>query len=41
VAFLVYLLVIVVAWFLPAVRNVETILPDHDQAEKAAEAAAA
>jgi hypothetical protein len=38
---LAYLLVIVVAWFLPAVRNVETILPDHVQAEQAAEAAAA
>jgi len=36
-----YLLVIAVAWFLPAVRNVETILPDHVQAEKAAEGAAA
>jgi DHA3 family macrolide efflux protein-like MFS transporter len=36
-----YLLVVAVAWFLPAVRNVETIVPDHDQAPTAAEASAA
>jgi MFS family permease len=38
---LLYLAVIAVAWFLPAVRNVETILPDHVQGEKKAEAAGA
>ena len=32
-----YLVVISVAWFIPAVRNVETILPDHEQLEKASE----
>jgi MFS family permease len=31
---LLYLTVICVAWFMPAVRNVETLLPDHDQLEK-------
>jgi MFS transporter, DHA3 family, macrolide efflux protein len=31
---LLYFVVIGVAWFIPAVRNVETILPDHDQLEK-------
>jgi MFS family permease len=30
-----YLGIILVAWFLPAVRNVETLLPDHDQMKKA------
>lgn len=32
-----YLAVIAVAWFLPNIRNVETILPDHDQMEKVTE----
>jgi DHA3 family macrolide efflux protein-like MFS transporter len=36
-----YLAIIAVAWFLPAVRNVETIIPDHDQRKKAGEVAAA
>jgi DHA3 family macrolide efflux protein-like MFS transporter len=31
---LLYLMVIVVAWFIPAVRNVESILPDHDKLKK-------
>jgi MFS family permease len=31
---LLYFVVIGIAWFIPAVRNVETILPDHDQLEK-------
>ncbi len=29
-----YLVVIGIAWFIPAVRDVETILPDHDQLER-------
>ncbi len=29
-----YLGIILLAWFLPAVRNVETLLPDHDQMKK-------
>jgi MFS transporter, DHA3 family, macrolide efflux protein len=29
-----YLVVILVAWFIPVVRNAETLLPDHDQMEK-------
>jgi len=33
-----YLGIILVAWFLPAVRNVETLLPDHDQMKKVEEA---
>ena len=33
---LLYISVIAVAWFIPVVRNVETILPDHDQLEKSA-----
>jgi DHA3 family macrolide efflux protein-like MFS transporter len=32
-----YLGIILVAWFLPAVRNVETLLPDHDQMKKVEE----
>ena len=32
-----YMVVIGIAWFIPAVRNVETILPDHDQLEKVKE----
>jgi DHA3 family macrolide efflux protein-like MFS transporter len=32
-----YLIVIAFAWFIPAIRNVETILPDHDQLEKVKE----
>jgi len=32
---LLYLSVIAAAWFIPAIRNVETILPDHDQLAKA------
>ena len=35
---LVYLSVIAAAWFIPAIRNVETILPDHDQLKKVEEA---
>ena len=31
---LLYFVVIGIAWFIPAVRNVETILSDHDQLEK-------
>ena len=31
---LLYLAVVVVAWFIPAVRNVEKILPDHDELKK-------
>jgi DHA3 family macrolide efflux protein-like MFS transporter len=31
---LLYLSVVAVAWFIPAVRNVETILPDHDELKK-------
>jgi hypothetical protein len=31
-----YLGIIALAWFIPVVRNVETILPDHDQKEKVA-----
>jgi len=34
---LLYLIVIAVALFIPAVRNVETLLPDHDQIKKVAE----
>jgi len=33
---LLYLTVTAAAWFLPVIRNVETILPDHDQIEKLA-----
>ncbi|MCJ7583646.1 MAG: hypothetical protein MUO30_02595 [Anaerolineales bacterium] len=36
---LVYLSVIAAAWFIPTIRNVETILPDHDQLKKVEEAA--
>ena len=32
-----YLGIILLAWFLPVIRNVETILPDHDQMKKAVE----
>ncbi len=38
---LLYLAVIAVAWFIPVVRNVETLLPDHDELKSAGEAAAA
>jgi len=31
---LLYLSVIAAAWFIPGIRNVETILPDHDRLEK-------
>jgi DHA3 family macrolide efflux protein-like MFS transporter len=30
-----YLGIVLVAWFIPVVRNVETLLPDHDQMKKA------
>ncbi len=30
-----YLIICSLAWFIPAVRNVETILPDHDDLKKA------
>jgi len=36
IAGMLYLMVIVIAWFNPNIRNVETILPDHDQLEKVA-----
>ena len=29
-----YILIVVIAWFIPRVRNVETLLPDHDQLER-------
>jgi DHA3 family macrolide efflux protein-like MFS transporter len=29
-----YLVIISIAWFIPVVRNVEILLPDHDQMEK-------
>jgi hypothetical protein len=32
-----YILVVIIAWFIPTVRNVETLLPDHDQLEKVEE----
>ncbi len=32
-----YLGIILLAWFIPVIRNVETILPDHDQMKKAVE----
>ncbi|MGD8814277.1 MAG: MFS transporter [Anaerolineales bacterium] len=32
---LAYISIIIVAWFIPRIRNVETLLPDHDQMEKA------
>jgi hypothetical protein len=31
---LAYLMVIGVAWFIPTIRNVEELLPDHDQLER-------
>ena len=31
---LAYLSIIVIAWFIPIIRNVETLLPDHDQVDK-------
>jgi hypothetical protein len=34
---LLYLSMIAAAWFIPAIRNVETILPDHDQLKKVEE----
>jgi hypothetical protein len=34
---LAYISIILVAWFIPVVRNVETLLPDHDQLKKADE----
>jgi hypothetical protein len=36
---LLYLSVTAAAWFIPAIRNVETILPDYDQLKKVEEAA--
>jgi DHA3 family macrolide efflux protein-like MFS transporter len=30
-----YLGIVLLAWFIPVVRNVETLLPDHDQMKKA------
>jgi MFS family permease len=30
-----YILIIGVAWFIPTIRNVEELLPDHDQLDKA------
>ena len=30
-----YILVVIIAWFIPTIRNVETLLPDHDQLERA------
>ena len=32
-----YILIIFIAWFIPTVRNVETLLPDHDQLERVEE----
>jgi len=32
---LAYLAIIGVAWFIPTIRNVEELLPDHDQLDKA------
>ncbi len=32
---LAYVSIIIIAWFIPAIRNVETILPDHDDIKKA------
>jgi DHA3 family macrolide efflux protein-like MFS transporter len=29
-----YILIVIIAWFLPNIRNVETLLPDHDQLER-------
>jgi DHA3 family macrolide efflux protein-like MFS transporter len=29
-----YFLILIIAWFIPTVRNVETLLPDHDQLER-------
>jgi MFS family permease len=29
-----YILILIIAWFIPTVRNVETLLPDHDQLER-------
>jgi MFS family permease len=37
VAGLLYIGIAIVAWFIPTVRNVETLLPDHDQLERAEE----
>jgi hypothetical protein len=34
VAGLLYITIAIVAWFIPTVRNVETLLPDHDQLER-------
>ncbi len=34
---LAYISIIVTAWFIPVIRNVETILPDHDQLAKVGE----
>jgi DHA3 family macrolide efflux protein-like MFS transporter len=36
-----YLGVILVAWFIPVIRNVETLLPDHDQMKKVEETTSA
>lgn len=32
-----YISIVVIAWFIPTLRDVEEILPDHDQLEKAGE----
>ncbi|MGD8750417.1 MAG: MFS transporter [Anaerolineales bacterium] len=32
---LAYISIVIVAWFIPTIRNVEELLPDHDQLEKA------
>ncbi len=29
-----YISIVIVAWFIPTIRKVEEILPDHDQLEK-------
>ncbi len=41
IAGVLYMAVIFIAWFIPSVRNVETILPDHDQVKSEAEKAPA
>jgi DHA3 family macrolide efflux protein-like MFS transporter len=32
-----YMAIVLLAWFIPVIRNVETLLPDHDQLKKADE----
>ncbi len=34
---LAYVGIILIAWFIPAIRNVETLLPDHDEMKKVSE----